>query len=248
MKAPRVLFFCSLLSVFLFCSLARAQTFTVGVEDIDYFPLYAYRDGTYQGFARDVLTKFAESKGYTFEFKPFPVVRLINYFVEGKVDFKFPDNEVWAGDAKKGVNVRYSDPVVAYTDGVMVLPANRGKGTGALKKLGIVRGFTPWDYLSMIKSGAVVSKEASSLDSLVKQTLHQRVDGAYFNVAVASYYLANGLKQPDALVFDDSLPHTSSNYTLSSHKHPAIIEEFNQFLIDEAAWIRELEKKYQINQ
>ncbi len=248
MKVPRLYFLCLLLPAVLFSSLAKAQTFTVGVEDIDYYPLYAYRDGAYKGFARDVLAKFAESKGYTFEFKPFPVVRLTNYFVEGKVDFKFPDNKDWAGDAKKGVDVRYSDPVVGYTDGVMVLPANRGKGTGALKKLGIVRGFTPWDYLSMIKSGAVVAKEASSLDSLVKQTMHERVDGAYFNVAVASYYLANEMDKADALVFDDTLPHTTSNYTLSSHKHPAIVEEFNQFLIDKAGLIRELEKQYQINQ
>lgn len=227
-------------------SLSYGQTYTIGVEDIDYYPLYAYRNGSYQGFAQEVLTKFADSKGYTFQFKPFPVVRLINYFVEGKVDFKFPDNENWAGDAKKGINEVYSDAVVPYTDGVMVLPANKGKGTAALKKLGTVRGFTPWDYLSLIKSGAVVAKEASSLESLIQQTIHGRVDGAYFNTIVASYYLANVKKQAGALVFDDTLPHTSSTYKLSSHKHPKVIEEFNQFLVDESPWVRQLEKKYGI--
>lgn len=225
---------------------SQAETYTVGVEDIDYYPLYAYRGGAYEGFAKEVLTKFAESKGYTFSYKPFPVVRLTNYFVEGKVDFKFPDNENWAGDAKKNVNITYSDPVVSYTDGVMVLPENKGKGTSALKKLGTVRGFTPWDYLSLIKSGAVVAKEASSLESLVKQALHGRVDGAYFNTVVASYYLENKQNKPGALVFDDSLPHTSSTYKFSSIQHPKIIEEFNQFLVDQAPWVREIESKYGI--
>ncbi|MCG8667874.1 MAG: transporter substrate-binding domain-containing protein [Pseudomonadales bacterium] len=225
-------------------SITHAQTFVVGVEDIDYYPLYAYKEGNYQGVAKEVMDKFASSKGYTFKYKPFPVIRLTKYFVEGQVDLKFPDNEVWAGDAKKGLNVAYSNPVIDYTDGVMVLPASAGKGIGALKKLGLVRGFTPWDYLSLIKTGSVKSKETSSLDALIQQTLHGRVDGAYFNVSVAKYHLAQNLKKPDGLVFDDGLPHTSSSYKLSSHKHPKIIEEFSQFLIDEAGWISEVNKKY----
>ena len=70
---------------------SHAQTFVIGVEDIDYYPLYAYKDGKYQGVAKDILDKFASSKGYTFEYKPFPVIRLTKYFVEGQVDLKFPD-------------------------------------------------------------------------------------------------------------------------------------------------------------
>ena len=224
--------------------LTSAQEFTVGVEDLDYFPLYAYKDGAYKGLAREILDKFAEKKGHKFKYKPFPVIRLTSYFVEGKVDLKFPDNAFWASDVKKGKDVKYSGPVVEYTDGVMVLPGKVNLGVEKLLKLGIVRGFTPWDYMGLLKSGAVTSKEASSLQSLIQQTLHGRVDGAYFNVQVASYYLKNELKQPGSLVFDDSLPHTTSTYTLSSIEHPGLIEEFSQFLIDEAGWVTDVTRKY----
>lgn len=242
-KLTNVVIYCCLF----FSSTVVAQTYTVGVEDIDYYPMYAYRDGAYKGAAKEILDKFAASKGYTFEYKPFPVIRLTKYFVEGKVDLKFPDSEFWAKDAKKGVNIIYSDPVLDYTDGVMVLPANKGKGIGNLKKLGTVRGFTPWDYLSLIKSGSVIAKEANSLESLTKQALHGRVDGAYFNVDVASYFLSHNKNQAGALVFDEGLPHTSSSYKLSTHKYPKLIEEFNQFLVDEAGWLAEVRRKYEIN-
>lgn len=223
---------------------AFAQTFTVGVENIDYYPMYSYEKGQYKGVASEILTKFAATKGYTFEFKPFPVVRLTKYFVDGEVDFKFPDNSNWAQDAKKGLKVQYSHPVLDYIDGTMVVPANAGKGIGSFSKLGIVRGFTAWDYLSLIKTGSVKVKEATNLESLIQQAIHSRVDGVYFNVAVAKHHLAENLKTPGALVFDDSLPHTNGSYSLSSHKHPKVVEEFNQFLIDEAGWIEDIKKKY----
>lgn len=226
---------------------ANAENFTVGVEAIDYYPLYAYKQGSYQGLAEEILSKFAQQSGHTFTYKAFPVLRLTTNFVQGKVDFRFPDNSHWAGDIKKGKDVVYSSAVINFTDGVMVKAANKGKPIENFKKLGTLRGFTPWDYLSLIKSGKVSPKESTTLKTLVLQTINGRVDGAYFNVAVASYYLKNELKQPGALTFDESLPHTSSTYSLSTIDHPGLIKQFDAFLEKESQWITETKKKYEVD-
>ena len=62
MKAVYASFTRSLAVIFmLICALspAHAEEYTVGVENIDYYPLYAKRDGTYSGYARAVLDEFA---------------------------------------------------------------------------------------------------------------------------------------------------------------------------------------------
>lgn len=240
----RILLFC--FTSFFWVTNALAERYVVGVEDIDYLPMYSSEGGEYKGYGRELLDAFAEASGHTFEYQPLPIVRLTKAFLDGEVDFKFPDNPYWAQDAKKGHKMVYSEPTVAYTDGVLVLPKNKGKGLESLSKLTIVRGFTPWEYQDLIKEGKVSVGEVSSLDAMVKMVQSERTDGAYFNVTVAKYFLEQKLGQPDTLVFDSSLPHTQSNYFLSATKHPEVIEQFNDFLKNNAGLVNELKKKFSI--
>lgn len=226
---------------------AQAETYKVGVEDIDYYPVYTTRDGQYSGFAKDLLDMFAEAQGHKFEYKAYPIARLIGTFVEGQVDFKFPDNPNWAGDAKKGKTVHYSEPAQPYTDGTLVLPKHKGKGLDALGKLGIVRGFTPWDYLGSIEQGKVQLNEVSNVEAMMNLGLSERVGGVYFNVDVARHVLAEQLKKPGGLEFDDTLPHTKSQYHLSTIKHPELIEQFNVWLAANADKVEKLRKQYGLN-
>jgi polar amino acid transport system substrate-binding protein len=227
-------------------NLAQADNLIIGVENIDYFPIYQYANGQYSGAASEILNKFAELNNHTISYKGFPITRLNKNFLKGTVDFRFPDNGYWAQDQKKGYDIQYSEPVLGFIDGVMVSPANKGKGVDNLKRLGLVRGFTAWDYLGLIKKGSVQIKETNNLDSLIKLTTNNRNDGAYFNIDVATYFLNDKLKAPGSLVFDPELPHTKSSYSLSSFKHPKIIEQFNQFLIAQADWIKTIKEKYQV--
>ena len=128
----------------------------------------------------------------------------------------------------------------------MVLPENKGKGMDFLGKLTTLRGFTPWDYLGAIKSGEVSLNEVNNMTALVKQVQSGRADGAYFNIAVAEYFLNEKMNAPDAIVFDPALPHTRSHYHLSTLKHPQVIEAFNQFLVDQSSEIEALKREYQI--
>jgi polar amino acid transport system substrate-binding protein len=233
------------LFVFLGASKVLASpSYTVGVEALNYYPHYSNEGGQYSGFARELLDLFAASKGYTFEYKILPVARLYESFFAGELDFKYPDNPQWQEIKRKNLAINYSDPIVSYTDGVFVLPANKGKGVALLKQLGTVRGFTPWDYLGLVESHQIKLQEVNSFQQSLLQAVNARVNGVYMNVDVGNYQLASVMQQPGALVFDDLLPSSTGFYTLSSTKHANIIVEFNEFLTAHAAQVAELKVKY----
>lgn len=226
---------------------SQDKTYTVLVQDYKELPPYSgYADGEYTGFNRELLDLFAESKGYTFEYVALPVKRLFYEFSNGAGDLKYPDNENWALHIKKDASIHYSDPAVEYVNGVLVQPENKGKGIDTIGSLGLVAGWTPLGFQDQIKAGSIKLLENNSYAGLMKQAILGRIDGAYSNVATSKYYLANVLEQPNALVFDDTLPHVRSARVLSSVKHPKLIEEFNAFLRDNAEAVEQLKLEYAV--
>lgn len=211
-----------------------AETFTVGVENTEYLPYYAYRDGEYRGFAADVLNMFARDRGYVFEFRPFPVIRLFNEFAAGNLDFKYPDNAYWAAEARKNLTITYSGPVAPFTDGVSVTPVRKGLGADALKVLGTVRGFTPSAWADRLKDGRTSLAENNSFLGLIDQGLYGRVDGVYADVAVVKFQLAS-IHRPTGLVYDPDLPHTKSEYHLSTIRHPDVLKVFDAWMAENGA-------------
>ncbi len=202
----------------------------IGVEVIDYSPYYKIENGEYTGFAAQLFEGFAEEYGYELVFKPMPIKRLYESLLSESIDFKFPDHPYWATDLKKDFSVQYSDPVVGFTDGVLVLTENAKLLSHQLRSLGFVRGFTAWPYLEGINSGKIKARELNSLKSLLLLTLNQGVDGAYFNVAVAQTLLKNEFDGHPVLVLAESLPFDRNNYRASSLKASAPFKEFNQYL------------------
>ena len=225
----------------------NTQTLIIGVENINYFPYYKTVNGKYQGFSREVFDLFAQKHNLKIEYEELPVNRLYQYFISGKVDFKFPDNKHWAQDLKKGKKINYSKPVAHYFEGVMVLPQNQINSLNDIKVLGTVQGFTPWPYLKYIKNERIKKSENPNYENLLLQGLNNRVDGIYTNIAVAKFHLNNNLNKPNALVFDKELPHIEDNYHLSTIKHPDIISQFNKFLKNNKTQIENLKKKYNID-
>lgn len=228
---------CALLAALIFpgIGLAQTKTYTVGVEDLEYYPQYSHKGDEYIGFARELLDAFAKSRGYKFQYKILPLNRLFYEALKGNsLDFQYPDNAYWEAHLRTGVTVHYSKPVMPFIDGVVVPPEFKGRGLKQFKVLGTMTGFTPWNYLDLIKNKQVTVFENDSFVSLLKQAQLKRVDGAYINIEVAKYQLKEVLHQPDTLVFDPDLPHTKDYYYLSSVKHPRIIQEFNEFLSKES--------------
>jgi polar amino acid transport system substrate-binding protein len=242
----------SSLMMSLFCSVlltalpARAQTLTVGVESSQYLPAYSYENGEYTGFARALLDAFAQDKGYRLEYKALPVVRLFSELLAGNIDLKFPDNAMWSASQKAGHDVVYSVPVIAYVDGVSVVPASKGMSVEAVRSLGLMRGFTAWDWRDRITAGTVSLHENNSFPALLETTIAGRNNGAYANVAVVNHQLERVLRKPGALVFDPGLPHTRSHYHLSSIKRPEVIAAFNAWMAANTDRVARMKAEFQV--
>jgi polar amino acid transport system substrate-binding protein len=237
---------CALLAwLLVFAAPAQAATYTVGVEAIDHYPLYATRKGEYLGFARDVLDAFARHSGHTLVYQPMPIRRLHTAFLlDRKVDLKFPDNAAWQAASRRGINVVYSQSVATSTGGMLVRPERRGQGLAKTRTVGTVLGFTP-PALAALPPGTIKVVENSSLDGLLQQVILGRLDAAFVSIDVTLPLLA-AASTPPRLVFDPGLPHDVTPLYLSSIRHPAVIAEFNAFLIREQRLVNALRARYQL--
>lgn len=244
MKIKQTILF-SLLAL-LFSVPAQSKELVVGVENLNFYPHYAPDDNNeYSGYARAVLDEFAKAKGHKLTYKMFPIPRLWDTFFKGEIDLKYPDNPYWNKGKKQSHQVSYSDSVVRFAEGVMVIPTNKGKGEASLKKLSLIRGFTPFGYVDQIKAGDITAQESNNFEGAIKMALSKRSQGVYVNVAVAEHIL-RGMSKTGALVFDDSLPASKDSFFLSSTKHKDVIEEFNAFLKENADTVQALKDKYKV--
>jgi len=220
------------------------QRYVVGVEQIDYYPVYAVRDGEYVGAAREILDAFADDLGIEFIYRPLPVTRLTSQLLRGEIDFKFPDHPDWSSAEREGRKVSYSRGVIAYIDGVMVRPERKGREVADFRTLGTVTGFTPFAWLDPLATGQVRLVENPQMRALQRQVIAGRIDGAYANIAVATYILEERLQRPGALQFDPGLPHTRSDYYLSSVLHRDLIKRFSRWLQAHEERVATIKKRY----
>lgn len=225
---------------------ATGKTFTIGVEDLDYYPAYAIQNGNYSGYARELLDAFAKDRNYRIEYKPLPVNRLFASFFQGQLDFKFPDNPYWQKELRTGKNITYSTSVITYIDGALVRPEMQDATTDKIKTLVTVAGFTPWAWMDLIKNKQVTLRENANFTALAQQVIAKRADAAYASVAVVNYQLDHVLKTPSALVFNTKLPYSRDSYFLSTLSHPEVIAEFDAWQKSKQDFVRNLKKKYAV--
>lgn len=218
----------------------------VGVEDTYYYPHYEVRDEQWQGFGAAVLERFAQSAGYELIYKPMPVERLFRSFVQGEVDFKYPAAQAWKPEDKSGIPIIYSDPVIDYIDGLNLLEHRVGESIENIRSIGIVRGFTPVSWSDRIAKGEIELVEGDSFVGLIRLVLRGRIDAIYANLDAVSYTLKEQqlADQMDSLVFDKSLPHDSGDYRLATLRHGEVIDDFNAWMIANAALMQTLKVEY----
>lgn len=225
---------------------ARSDDFTVGVEAINFYPIY---DGTavqYRGYGRDVLDRFASKYGHRFQYVALPVRRLYrNFFTTDELDFKFPDNPLWQRDMRKDSVITYSDTVYQAVEGLFVLPANRDKSLAQLAAIATVRGFDAWPYKTEIAKGVIQLQFANTQESLLALARHGRVGGIFYEESALNWYQhMNNVPDGDKLVLNERMPHYRPQFFLSTRTQPQVIVQFNQFLQDEAAFLQRLKNQY----
>ena len=237
----------AVLTACLLSSPALSGSFTVGVENTDYLPLYKGDGPVYSGYARELLDAFAAKYGHTLTYRPFPTVDLYNEFVvKRSLDFKFPDNSHWGNDVKKDLKIAYSKGLVDAVEGLFVLPAEKGKGLANITKIVTMRGFTPHPYHDQIASKAIEVMEVNYVGAAINIAAAGRVDGVYLGVMPANNVMSNVLRRPGVLVFDDTLPHSSNSFSVSSIAHPEVIAQLDEFLVKDKAAVDKIKAKYKI--
>ncbi|CAA7618832.1 ABC transporter substrate-binding protein [Magnetospirillum sp. SS-4] len=218
----------------------QARDLVVGVEAIDYSPVYGYRDGQFTGAGREILDAFAQARGYRMVYQAYPVKRLLAELLHGGIDLKFPDSPDWQQSLRQGRGISYSRPVIAYIDGTVVRRERLGLKLGDVQGIGTVAGFTPFAWQEHIQAGKVELKENPSFEQLLRQVQAGRIDGAYVNVAVALSAAETLLAPPGALAFAPTLPHIAESYRLSSLKVPEVIAEFDAWLADNRSLVADI--------
>ncbi|RED45127.1 ABC transporter substrate-binding protein [Aestuariispira insulae] len=220
----------------------RADTFLVGVENIEYMPHFSVVGEEYAGFARELLDTYARDRGHHFRYKPLPIKRLNIELMEGRIDFKYPDNPAWRGrDVSK---LHFSAPVFEYVEGANVPPELYGSALGSLA---IIRGFTPVPYLDRIDRGDLELSEHNSLRAALRFVLLGRTDAIYGERHVVQYYLRHMMGRPGKLVFDDTRPLVRDYYHLSSAIRPEALEDFSRWLEENRQKIAVLKNSFGLN-
>lgn len=229
------------------CScLAYAAPLRVGLENHDYYPYYSAVEGKpVDGYCIALLQAFAKHAGLELELRPQPVNRLYrNLLDEQSLDLLFPDNPEWSREAKAGQQLYYSSPVALIVDGSLVHRERLGQGQGAIKQLGIVRGFTAQAWLPAIATGQVKLVEVQDIQSLIHMLERGRIDALYANPQVVRHHLRQLGIDEQRLQLDPQLPLINTSFHLSSYKHPELITGFDRFLVEEAGTLRALRQQY----
>ena len=65
-------------------------------------------------------------------------------------------------------------------------------------------------------------------------------------VMAANYVMNEVLRRPGVLVYDDSLPNSKSEFSMSTIAHPEVIKQLDEFLVKEKSFVDKLKAKYKI--
>lgn len=226
-------------------SLASADTYIVGAQDIEYYPYYNFSSAHEKGLGWAILEAFSKQSGHRFVYLSMPVKRLQIEMKKGNVDFVFPDNPRWSAEINHSINKVYSEPLAETFAVTLVKTANRGKGITHVTQLATPNGFSPVKWKRQIRNGAVKVTSVNSVYDGLRRLQNNEVDALD-----VEYYAAKNVTrrfpQIGPFTTDLTLPHNVVSFSLSTLKHREIIAELNAFLLSESDSINEIKAKYGI--
>lgn len=223
----------------------NAQEFIIGVEDVSYYPLFEFQTKR-DTYSKELLNRFASSRGYKFTYLPLPIKRFDKWLMEEKIDFKYPDNSRWYPDPTLKSKYTFSQSTIKLVAGTTVLKSFLKQNKSEFKSLGTLLGFYPTTWIEQIKSGRVKLYEDVSTKILVRQLLENNVDGIDIEPSVISYYLRELGEPTDIVTIDKRYRYDVYDFHFSTIKYPKVIKEFNDFLNSNKTLLIELNRKYNI--
>ncbi|MCO4755320.1 MAG: transporter substrate-binding domain-containing protein [Bacteriovoracaceae bacterium] len=226
-------------------SAVEAKNLTVGVESLEYLPFYSGKGrGGYNGFARELMDKFASDHNHEVTYIPVQVKKLFGKYINKTFDFKFPDNALWRADERKGKGITYSDVVVKTKVGVISLSSKKDVVPA---KVGVVDGFTPWPILDDVKAGKIKLVQKTRMIQLLKLVESGEVDGVYGSMDALKFHAAK-IGDADKFMFNSNVKASMDEFYLSTNSDSAVIDEFKKWSTKNASYISDLKKKYGISE
>ena len=225
-----------------------AKSITIGIENINYYPLYAYDKSmdSYSGYVPELLNNFGQAYGYKVDYLALPINRLYKKFYSGEIDAKFPDSDLWNTESRVGYQINYSTPVIELEEVMYVQQKDKNLRLANFNKLGIVRGMTPWKLSEEIESGQLKVLEADNPELLLEMVFKGRVQGVVMDRSVGQFLLSQMDQSISLDVNTWLLESDGGSYHLSNINNPSLISDFNQYLITHAEQVSQLQAKYGI--
>ncbi|MEP7705354.1 hypothetical protein [Paraglaciecola sp. 25GB23A] len=222
----------------------QTKHLVIGVEDIAYYPYFDYTRNE-ASLSKAILDRFAADQGYTISYVALPIKQFSKWLYENDIDFKYPDNKRWHPATKDHKAESFSDAIFYLRAGTVVLLQDKDRPKAFFKSLGMISGFDPTLWKAEIASGEVNILDDSSTKVLIKHLVNGLVDGVDIDIAVAKYYLESlGIKQQ--LAYSNTLPQEIYSHQLSTIKYPKIIQQFNQWLAQNKAFLEASLHKFHI--
>ena len=237
---------CWWLAMVLTVGSAQAETLRVGIESHDYMPYFRAQPGQpVEGYAVELLQRFADDQKMTLHLLPRPLNRLHHDLLNSEnLDVIFPDNPQWSRELKGDRRMYYSHAAINVVDATLVLHERLGMGRAAVKRLGTVRGFTAQAWAEQVASGEVELLEANDIGGLIRMALRGRIDAVYANAEVVRLQLQEMGEPGERLMADPQLPLARTSFHLSTLEHPQLLERFNRFLEQHAGELAALRERY----
>lgn len=226
--------------------LAQPPVVRVGIQEIDYYPHFDFSSQPPRGYFYELMQLFAQRSKLNIEFVPLPVRRLYQEAADS-VDLVYPDNPRWQRYLVVNLSKYYSAPVEMNLGSTIVLPQNREMPLDKVRSVAIIHGFTPTKWLELESQYRYRLVEVADVDSALGLVLKGRVDAANVEYHVAQHYIEQHHLQ-GKLVVGSQLPYTQLAFLLSSFRDEALIQQFNQFLQQNAAEVDALREKYRLFQ
>lgn len=221
---------------------AEQSVFSIGVQDVAYYPLYDFHNKR-DSFSLAVLEEFAIQTGIQFNFVALPIKRTDAWLKEEKVDFLFPDNPLFNTSKTWHEDIIYSIGVTELISGVITHRDHMNWREKQIRKVGILLGFTSALWSKEIASGDVELVRHSSSMVLVQQLLHKHIDALEIDSSVVANHLTQLGKEGNAKV-NLNMRHMVYSLHLSTLKHSKIVDRFDKFLTKNQPFVKSLYDKY----
>ena len=239
---------CLILACWLYSTLATAGPLRVGLENHDYYPYYSAVEGQgFDGYCIALLQAFAKREGLELELRPQPVNRLYRNLLNGQnLDLLFPDNPAWPRKARDGQPLYYSQAVVEIVDATVVRREQLAQGLNAIKRVGIVRGFTAEAWQPLLDQHSIELVEVQDIQSLIRMLERGRLDAIYANPQVVEHHMQLLGIAPQQLQRDPQLPQITTSFHLSSYRYDQLIKRFDHFLSEQAPMLNQLRQQFDL--